>query len=288
MVQRPTTHGAQTSHGSVCRYVCIWWEGPGLRLRPHCPNSPQVGQPLRRPQGSPTSQTSGVSPRVTTVPTVSAMIVTVDGPGGTGKSTVSRVLAHRAGLPHLDTGAFYRAATLAVVQAGADPTDEVSVLGVVKGLRLGQEAGRMYLDERDVSEEIRSAPVTAAVSMVSAHPGVRRELVKRQRAWIDSHEGRGVVEGRDIGSVVFPHADLKIFLDASPEVRARRRARESGADFDTVLADLNRRDHLDSTRPVSPMTIPDGAVVVDTSDLSFDEVVDRILELIEAKTGGMG
>ncbi|HEX6219921.1 MAG TPA: (d)CMP kinase [Acidimicrobiia bacterium] len=211
-------------------------------------------------------------------------IVTVDGPGGTGKSTVSRVIAYKAGLPHLDTGAYYRAATLAVVEAGVDPTDERAVVDVVSGSRFDQESGHMFLDGRDVSEEIRSEEVTSAVSAVSAHPGVRRELVEKQRSWIDEHDGRGVIEGRDIGSVVFPDADLKIYLDASPEVRARRRARETGEDFDSVLADLNRRDRLDSTRVVSPLKVPEGAVVVDTSELSFEQVVEHLLHMITAKS----
>jgi cytidylate kinase len=215
---------------------------------------------------------------------VSDLIVTIDGPGGTGKSTVSRVVAHKAGLPHLDTGAYYRAATLAVLEAGADPSDPEAVFEVVSGLRLGQEAGRMYLDERDVSEEIRGEAVTAAVSAVSAHPKVRERLVEMQRAWIDRHDRRGVVEGRDIGSVVFPDAALKIFLDASPEVRAMRRARQTGEDVDEVLADLDRRDRFDSSRAASPLTIPDGAVVIDTSHLGFDEVVDRILALVRSKS----
>ncbi|MFZ0012602.1 MAG: (d)CMP kinase [Acidimicrobiia bacterium] len=212
------------------------------------------------------------------------MIVTIDGPGGTGKSTVSRVVADRSGLPHLDTGAFYRAATLAVVEAGVDPRDESAVLDVVQRRSLGQEVGAMYLDGRDVSGEIRGDGVTAAVSAVSAHPLVRRELVERQREWIEEHDGRGVIEGRDIGSVVFPDADVKVFLDASPEVRARRRAKETGEDFEAVLADLNRRDHLDSTRSASPLKIPDGAVVVDTSHLHFEEVVDRVLDLIGSRS----
>jgi cytidylate kinase len=211
---------------------------------------------------------------------VSSLIVTIDGPGGTGKSTVSRVVAHKAGLPHLDTGAFYRAATLAVLEAGIDPVDSDAVLDVVAGLRLGQEAGRMYLDGRDVSEEIRSEEVTGAVSAVSAHPGVRERLVDMQRVWIAEHGERGVVEGRDIGSVVFPEADVKVFLDASAEVRAQRRARETGESVDEVLADLNRRDRFDSTRTTSPLTIPNDAVVVDTSHLSFDEVVERLLALV--------
>jgi cytidylate kinase len=215
---------------------------------------------------------------------VPELIVTIDGPGGTGKSTVSRVVAQRAGLPHLDTGAFYRAATLAVLEAGADPSDEEGVLEVVSGLRLGQEAGRMYLDGRDVSDEIRGERVTAAVSAVSSHPVVREQLVDTQRAWILRHNRRGVVEGRDIGSVVFPDATLKVFLDASAEVRARRRADETGEDFGAVLADLNRRDLVDSTRSTSPLIVPDDAVVVDTSQMSFEEVVDRLLELVRSKS----
>ncbi|MGD2101385.1 MAG: (d)CMP kinase [Acidimicrobiia bacterium] len=212
------------------------------------------------------------------------LIVTVDGPGGTGKSTVSRAVAHRAGLPHLDTGAFYRAATLAVIEAGVDPTSTREVTEIVSSLRLTQEGGRMYLDDRDVSTEIRSDQVTAAVSAVSAHPGVRAMLVDEQRAWVDKHGRRGLVEGRDIGSVVFPDADLKIFLDATAKVRAERRARETGERLEDVLDDLNRRDRLDSTRATSPMMVPADAIIVDTSDLTFEQVVDRILELIPSRS----
>lgn len=207
------------------------------------------------------------------------MIVTVDGPGGTGKSTVSRAVAARTGLPHLDTGAYYRAATLAVLAADVDPGDEAAVVQVVCSATMEQEEGRMYLDGEDVSVEIRAEDVTAAVSAVSAHPEVRMRLVEMQREWVKRHGG-GVVEGRDIGSVVFPEATLKIFLDASPEVRARRRARETGEDLAEVLADLNRRDRLDSTRQTSPLTIPRGAVVVDTSELDFDQVVDKVSGLV--------
>ena len=214
---------------------------------------------------------------------MSPIIVTLDGPGGTGKSTVSRVVAHKAGLPHLDTGAFYRAATLAVLRAGVHPSDSHAVLEVVADSDMGQEEGHMYLDGEDVSTEIRRDHVTAAVSAVSAHPDVRELLVEMQRAWVDKHDG-GVVEGRDIGSVVFPDATVKVFLDASPEVRASRRALETGEVYDEVLADLNRRDLLDSTREASPLTVPDDAVVLDTSELGFDEVVAQVLGLIQAKT----
>ena len=210
------------------------------------------------------------------------MIVTLDGPGGTGKSTVSRAVAARAGLPHLDTGAYYRAATLAVIRAGADPGDPEAAYRIVSRTSMDQEGDRMYLDGEDVSTEIRGEAVTSAVSAVSAHPDVRELLVEMQRTWADEHGG-GVVEGRDIGSVVFPDAEIKVFLDASPEVRARRRARETGERVEDVLQNLERRDLLDSTRPTSPLMVPEGAVVLDTSNLPLEQVVEQLLELIEAK-----
>ena len=142
----------------------------------------------------------------------------------------------------------------------------------------------MFLDGDDVSVDIRGERVTDAVSQISSHPEVRRILVSRQRGWVAEHEGRAVVEGRDIGSVVFPDATLKIYLDARPEVRARRRASQVGDDPDQVIEDLAKRDHLDSTREASPLTVPDGAVIVDTSDLTFDEVVEKIVSLISAKS----
>ena len=213
-----------------------------------------------------------------------SLIVTVDGPGGTGKSTVSRIVAQRVGLPHLDTGAFYRAATLAVLRAGVDPSEGPAIAGTVARTRLDQEHGRTYLNEVDVSNEIRGETVTKAVSAVSTHPEVRGILVEMQRDWLGRHENRGVVEGRDIGSVVFPDAEVKVYLSARPEIRAQRRALQTGNDPSEVLIDLNRRDHIDSTRAASPLTIPDGAVVIDTSNLTFAQVVDRVLALIRAKS----
>lgn len=212
---------------------------------------------------------------------MSKQVVTVDGPSGTGKSTVAREVARRAGLPHLDTGAFYRAATLAVLRARADPDDEQAVTEVVAGLRLDQVEGAMFLNGEDVSVQIRSDEVTAAVSQVSAIPAVREMLVELQRAWVSLHDNAAVVEGRDIGTVVFPDAEVKVYLDASPEIRARRRALQDREDPALVIADLRRRDHLDSTRETSPLKVPAGAHVVDTSDLTFDEVVDEVLSFIE-------
>jgi cytidylate kinase len=209
------------------------------------------------------------------------MILTIDGPSGTGKSTVSRLVAARLGVPHLDTGAFYRAATVAVIRSGVDPAFEDGVARVVAGHEYAQEDGRMLLDGDDVSAEIRTEAVTLAVSRVAANPAVRRLLVEEQRSWLTRNGRRGVVEGRDIGSVVFPDATHKIYLDATPEVRAVRRALQDQDDPAEVLADLARRDHIDSTRDASPLTVPEGATVVDTSQLSIDQVVDLIVSLVD-------
>ena len=213
---------------------------------------------------------------------VSSMIVTIDGPSGTGKSTVSKRVAELSGLPHLDTGAFYRAATLAMLREGAQD-DEQAVVETVRTAALGQRDGRMILDGEDVSFEIRLEPVTVAVSWVAAIPEVRQILVQHQRAWVSERGDRAVVEGRDIGSVVFPDADVKIYLDATPEVRATRRAKQSGEELQAVRADIRRRDAIDSQRAASPLVIPVGAVVIDTSDMAFDEVVAEVMRHIEAK-----
>ncbi|MGH9892613.1 MAG: (d)CMP kinase [bacterium] len=208
-------------------------------------------------------------------------VVAVDGPGGAGKSSVSRALAWRLGWLHLDTGAFYRAATLAVLRAGLNPEDAGGVADLVDSLTLRQEGGSMFLDGEDVRDEIRTNEVTAAVSMVSAHPEVRRVLVRHQRQWVAGHPGSVVVEGRDIGSVVFPDADLKIWLVASSAERARRRAAETGEPISAVAADLSRRDEADSSRQASPQKPASDAVWVDTTNLAIDTVVERIASMIE-------
>jgi cytidylate kinase len=207
------------------------------------------------------------------------VIIAVDGPGGSGKSTVSRRLAERLGWRHLDTGAFYRAATLVVLESGADPGDPAAVQASVEGRRFHQEEGRMYLDGRNVSAAIRSPEVTAAVSAVSAHPELRRLMVRLQRQWAAG--GDAVVEGRDIGTVVFPDAGLKIWLEASLAERARRRAAETGEDPELVEADLRRRDHADATRPVSPQRPAADAVHIDTTGQSVERVVERIAAMLE-------
>jgi CMP/dCMP kinase len=209
------------------------------------------------------------------------VIIAIDGPGGSGKSTVSRRLAERLGWNHLDTGAFYRAATLAALRAGADPEDEQAVMEAVTGHRFDQMDGQMMLDSENVSTAIRSSDVTAAVSAVSSHPELRRLLVREQRKWVKGKGGANtVVEGRDIGTVVFPAAALKVWLEASPAERARRRAAETGSDLEVVEADLARRDRVDSGRAVSPQRPAFDAVHLDTTGLEVDAVVERVLELL--------
>ena len=222
--------------------------------------------------------------------------VAMDGPAGTGKSTVSRRLAHACGAAYLDTGAMYRAVTLAVLRAGLDAqAPEDAVLGVADAvvLRSGTDpsAPTIELDGEDVEAEIRGGPVTGLVSAVSAHPAVRSLLVGRQRALVAealATAGGVVVEGRDIGSVVLPDAPLKVYLTAAPEVRAARRVaqdRKAGrvADLDAVLADVRRRDGLDSTRATSPLHAAADAVVLDTDELSVDAVLATLLELAQKR-----
>jgi len=212
-----------------------------------------------------------------------AGVVALDGPSGTGKSTVARELARRLGARYLDTGAMYRAATLAALEREVSSDDEAAVTDIVRGVRIGitTDPGHVAveLDGRPVDAEIRSARVTAAVSAVSAIPQVRTIIVGQQRALI---EGPIVVEGRDIGSVVCPDAEVKFYLTASARARAARRAAELGslADVSAVAADLHRRDELDSTRRVSPLIRAPDAVVVDTTDLSITEVVDRLVDIV--------
>jgi cytidylate kinase len=202
------------------------------------------------------------------------MIVTIDGPAGAGKSTIAAALARRLGVPHVDTGAFYRAATLAVLRGGAHPSDADASLEHVRKARIERHRGRTWLDGEDVEDEIRGPEVTAAVSAVARHPQVRRALLDAQRAGIG--ERGAVVEGRDAGTVVAPRADLKVWLTASPGIRAARRARQLGdADEGAQEQDLARRDQLDAGQ----MTRADDAVVVDTTGRPVDDVVDEIVAL---------
>lgn len=210
------------------------------------------------------------------------LVVAIDGPAGSGKSTIARRLAARLGLSYLDTGAMYRAVAYAALRAGVDPSDAVAVGRLAEQMHLELDT-RVIVDGVDATEAIRGPEVSAVVSIVAAHPSVRSELRDRQRDWVGRHGG-GVVEGRDIGSVVFPDADAKVYLDARPEVRARRRAVEQGATTPEQVAEwaanLADRDRRDSDREDSPLVAADGAVVIDTSDLDIEEVVDAIVELL--------
>ncbi|MEV0157446.1 (d)CMP kinase [Micromonospora sp. NPDC050686] len=210
-------------------------------------------------------------------------VVAVDGPSGSGKSTVSRRLAVGLDARYLDTGAMYRAITWAVLRSGVDPADAESVAKVAGEveLRIGTDPQGygVTVDGTVVDREIRGPEVTGAVSAVSAVPAVRALLVRRQQQMIDN-AGRIVVEGRDIGSVVAPEADLKVYLTASATARAQRRSAEDAADVAATAADLARRDKLDSTRTTNPLQQAPDAVVLDTTELGIDEVVARLRALL--------
>jgi cytidylate kinase len=209
-------------------------------------------------------------------------VIAIDGPAGSGKSTVARRVADRLGLDYLDTGAMYRAVAFAALRRGIDPADVEPVARLAEDIAI-DVAGRVMVDGADATIEIRGPEVTRAVSSVAANPDVRTEMRRRQREWADAHGG-GVIEGRDIGSVVFPDAELKVYLTASDEERARRRTKEVlDLDYDTVAADIARRDHVDATRKDSPMTIPEGADVIDTSGRTIDEVVDAVLAKLDVE-----
>ena len=214
-------------------------------------------------------------------PSVAPMVIAIDGPAGAGKSTVGRAVAARLGLEYLDTGAMYRAVTFAALRRGIDPADADDVASLADAVEMTLDGSSVVVDGVDATVEIRGREVTAAVSAVAANGRVRSELVRRQRAWVATHGG-GVVEGRDIGSVVFPDATLKLFVTASPRVRAERRVAEIGGDVTEVEASIIERDRKDSTRTDSPLTETSDAVTVDTTGLSIDEVVARVLELIPA------
>jgi len=217
--------------------------------------------------------------------TPAPVIVAIDGPAGAGKSTVGRAVAARLGLEYLDTGAMYRAVTFAALRRGLDPADDDDVAELSESVELsvgsGPDGTLVLVDGVDATIEIRGREVTSAVSAVASNSRVRAELVRRQRRWVADHDG-GVVEGRDIGSVVFPDATLKLFVTASPRVRAERRVAEIGGNVDDVEASIVARDRKDVMRADSPLTETPDMVVVDTSGMTVDEVVERILGLLPA------
>jgi cytidylate kinase len=209
-------------------------------------------------------------------------VVAIDGPGGSGKSTIARGIARALGWHVLDTGAMYRAVTFVALEQRVPLDDEKACARIAAEHTIAVDDGITMVDGRDVSAEIRGPGVTAAVSTVSAHPSVRSVLVARQRAWLAEH-GAGVVEGRDIGTVVFPEAPVKVFLTASDEERARRRHLDEAASERSVAVEevqnaLARRDALDAGRTVSPLRPADDALVVDTTGRSVDDVVGELVE----------
>jgi len=218
------------------------------------------------------------------------VIITIDGPAGSGKSTVARKLAARLGIPYLDTGAMYRVVTLAALNAGIDLHDEKRLAELAAGSDFELDPGpthmRVRLGGRDVSEEIRSMRVNEHTRFVAALPAVRAALVEKQRQ-IARRLGSVVTEGRDQGSVAFPDADIKFYLDASAEKRAERRLHDLLADgeevtFQQVLENVRTRDETDSARAVGPLTVPAGAIVMDTTNLTINQVLDCMLEHLRA------
>lgn len=210
--------------------------------------------------------------------TPSVNVVAIDGPAGAGKSTIARELARVLNLPYLDTGAMYRGITCAVLRKGVNPIDDAAVAQLALATQLEISEDGLLVDGVDATVDIRGEAVTRAVSSVAANSEVRRDLRERQRSWV-ALRGGGVVEGRDIATVVFPDARLKVFLTASPLVRAQRRVAQIGGDVKQIALDIAERDHKDTTRSDSPLRESENAILVDTSDRSIEDVVKQIVEV---------
>jgi cytidylate kinase len=214
-------------------------------------------------------------------------VIAIDGPAGAGKTTIARALAARLGLEYLDTGAMYRAVTVAAMNRGISVDDAERVAALAREVTLEVGDHGVLVDGIDATTAVRRADVTKAVSAVAANSGVRTELRARQRAWAEARGG-GVIEGRDIGTVVFPDSVLKLYLTATPRVRAERRVAEAGGDVDEIETAIMIRDHADSTRSDSPLREADSAVVVDTTGLPIDDVLTRIESLLSAREAPTG
>ena len=207
-------------------------------------------------------------------------VIAIDGPAGAGKSTVARQVSTATGLRYLDTGAMYRCVALEVQNTATDPNNAEAVGKIARNVKVVIERDAAKLNGVDVSTEIRTSEINAIVSIIAAHTPVRDAMREQQRQWIQAQKG-GVVEGRDIGTVVFPDAILKVFLTASPEVRAERRVGQTGGDIKAVAASIAERDHLDSTRLDSPLRPSQGSVTVDSSNRTIEEVVAEIVSHFE-------
>jgi len=209
-------------------------------------------------------------------------VVAIDGPAGAGKSTVARALAARLGLEYLDTGAMYRAVAVAARRDGLDPHDAEPVAALARDMDLQVGEDGVFLDGADVTTAIRTTEATTDVSAVASNPAVRAELVARQRVWGQARGG-GVIEGRDIGTVVFPDAVLKIYLTASPLERAARRVAELGGDVEEVAAAIERRDAIDRGRADGPLKEAEQSVTVDSTGRTVTEIVDELEQLVDAR-----
>lgn len=205
-------------------------------------------------------------------------VIAIDGPAGSGKSTVARAVAQHLGMAHLDTGAMYRSVALAALRSGVATTDADAVAKLARKAHVYVGPDGVFVDGVDSTDAIRTEEVTKAVTAVASNPSVREVMVERQRSWI-ANNGGGVLEGRDIGTVVCPDATVKVYLIADPEVRAQRRAAEQG---DAVAHDMARRDDADSTRDVSPLMRAEDAVEIDTTHMTIADVVSVVLGLVPA------
>ena len=208
-------------------------------------------------------------------------IIAIDGPAGSGKSTIAKALSKRLNLEYLDTGAMYRAVALVSIQQKVEIEDEKQVLAIAKEMNFNFENGLCVVNGFDATKEIRGSEVTRVVSVVAAMPTVRQEMVERQRLWVEERNG-GVVEGRDIGSVVFPKAKVKVYLTASEEVRAERRIeQEETIDASKVADSIRKRDEADRGRSTSPLVRSEGSIEIDTSLMGVEETIEEILGIFK-------
>jgi cytidylate kinase len=204
-------------------------------------------------------------------------VIAIDGPAGAGKSTVAKLVAEATGLPYLDTGAMYRCVALLSTRTGIDSSNESGVAAIAESIDITFQGVQCWMNGEDVSQEIRSAEIASIVSIIAAQSPVRTAMRTQQQRWIQQ-QGGGVVEGRDIGTVVFPNAELKVFLTASPEERASRRVGQSGGNLKEIAFNIAERDRIDSERVDSPLRPAGDAVVVDSTGLTITEVVDVIVD----------
>ena len=211
-------------------------------------------------------------------------VIAIDGPAGAGKSTVARRVAEQIAVPYLDTGAMYRCVALQCLRQGIDANDVEEVAKIANEIHISLHEATVGLNGEDVSEEIRTSEVASIVSLIAVHSPVRDAMRSQQRQWIQQMGG-GVIEGRDIGTVVFPNADIKIFLTASPHERAKRRVAQSGGDLEDVAAGIAERDRIDSTREDSPLVPAEDSVLVDSTGKSIDDVVNEIVLAYQMKKG---